>query len=113
MCLLSKRFLMLQSGYFIFSLAGIFLKSSASYSVLSLEFLLRYAGSLVCVFFFAILWQQVLRDYDLVTAYSWRGIIFLWTFIWAVIFFGEKVSLNNAIGSVVILIGVFLVNRHE
>ena len=113
MRLCTWRFLLLQSGYFIFSLSGIFLKSSASYPVLSSSFLLRYGASLLCVFFFALIWQQVLREYELMTAYAWRGVLFLWTFLWAVLFFGESVTLNNVIGAAVILCGVFLVSRGE
>ena len=110
---LSWRFLMLQIGYFVFSLVGIFLKSSTGYPVLSFDFILRFAGALLCVFCFAILWQQVLSEYELMTAYAWRGILFLWTFLWAVLFFGESVMFNNIIGAAVILYGVFLVSRSE
>ena len=113
MYLPSRRFLLLQVGYFVFSLSGIFLKSGANFPVLSLGFLLRYGASLLCVFFFALLWQQVLREYELMTAYAWRGVLFLWTFLWAVLFFGESVTLNNVIGAAVILCGVFLVSRGE
>lgn len=113
MRLLSKRFFILQSGYFVFSLSSIFLKSGANYSIFSSGFILRFTGGLLCVFCFAILWQQVLREYELMTAYAWRGVLFLWTFLWAVLFFGEKLTLNNVIGAVVILFGVLLVNRSE
>lgn len=108
-----RRFLLLQSGYFVFSLSGIFLKAGANFPVLSSAFLLRYGASLLCVFFFALIWQQVLREYELMTAYAWRGVLFLWTFLWAVLFFGESVTLNNVIGAVVILYGVLLVSRGE
>ncbi len=98
MYLPSRRFLLLQTGYFVFSLSRIFLKSSASYPVLSSVFIRRYGESLLCVFF-ALLWQQVMREYELITAYAWRWVLFLWTFLWAVLFFGESVKLNNAIGA--------------
>lgn len=109
----SRRFLLLQVGYFVFSLPGIFLKSGAKYPLLSSGFLLRYGASLLCVFFFALIWQQVLREYELMTAYAWRGVLFLWTFLWAVLFFRESVTPNNVIGAAVILCGVFLVSRGE
>lgn len=104
---------MLQSGYFIFSLASIFMKSGSGYPVLSSGYILRFAAALLCVFCFAIIWQQVLREYELITAYAWRGVLFLWTFLWAILFFGENVTLNNIVGAAVILCGVFLVNRSE
>jgi multidrug transporter EmrE-like cation transporter len=109
----SRRFLLLQGGYFVFSLSGVFLKTGSNLSVLSSGFLLRYGASLLCVFFFALIWQQVLREYELMTAYAWRGVLFLWTFLWAVLFFGESVTLNNVIGAAVILFGVILVSRSE
>lgn len=40
-----------------------------------------------------------MREYELITAYAWRWVLFLWTFLWAVLFFGESVKLNNAIGA--------------
>lgn len=113
MCFLSKRFLILQSGYFIFSIGGIFLKSGANYHVFSMGFILRYAGSILCVFCFAILWQQILREYELMTAYAWRGVLFLWTSLWASFFFGEKLTLNNMIGAAVILCGIYVVNLSD
>lgn len=106
----SWHFFLLQSGYFVFSMSGIFLKSGAVYPVFSSSFLFRFAGGLLCVFCFALLWQQVLREYELMTAYAWRGVLFLWTFLWAVLFFGESVTLNNVIGAAVILCGVFMVS---
>ena len=109
----SRRFLLLQSGYFVFSLSGIFLKTGSSFPVLSSGFLLRFGTSLFCVFFFALVWQQVLREYELMMAYAWRGVLFLWTFLWAALFFGESVTLSNVIGAAVILSGVFLVSWSE
>lgn len=113
MSLFSWRFFLLQSGYFVFSLSGIFLKVGAEYTVFSSNFLLCFSGSLLCVFSFALIWQQVLRKYELMTAYAWRGVLFLWTFLWAVLFFGERVDPNNVVGAAVILCGAFLVNRSE
>ena len=109
----SKPVFWLQLGYFIFSLGGVMLKFASRHPVMSFPFLLLYTASLLCVFFFALIWQQVLREYELMTAYAWRGVLFLWTFLWAVLFFGESVTLNNVIGAAVILCGVFLVNRGE
>jgi multidrug transporter EmrE-like cation transporter len=106
-------FWLLQSGYFIFSLFGVFLKHASRYAFFSKEFFLFYLASLFCAICFAFIWQQVLRTYDLMTAYAWRGILFLWTFFWAVLFFGERVTLNNFIGAAVILFGLIFVNQNE
>jgi len=113
MRLFSRRFWLLQAGYFVFSLCSVFLKSGSRYPFLSKTFSLHYAGGILCVLFFAIIWQQVLRKYDLIIAYAWRGTLFLWTFLWAVLLFGETVTWNNVIGAIVIVCGIFIVIRNE
>lgn len=113
MRLFSRRFWLLQAGYFVFSLCGVSLKFASQYPVFSKEFFLLYAAGLFCVLCFALIWQQVLRAYELMIAYAWRGILFLWTFLWAVLFFGESVTMRNVLGSVVVLCGLLLVCRSE
>jgi len=108
-----RGFLLLQGGYFIFSLCAIFLKFASQEPFLSPHFLLLYAASLACVFIFALIWQQVLRKYELMVAYAWRGTLFLWTFLWAVLFFGETVTFNNLVGAGIIFSGILLVVRSE
>jgi drug/metabolite transporter (DMT)-like permease len=108
-----KRFLLLQSGYLVFSFAGAMLKFASRHPFFSPRYLAFCAGSLLCVFFFALIWQQVLRKYDLMTAYAWRGVLFLWTFLWSVLFFGEIVTANNVLGAGIILAGMMLVVRGE
>ena len=109
----SVHFWMLQVGYLIFSFCGVFLKFGARHPFFSKGFLLCYAGSFLCVFLFALIWQQVLREYDLMTAYAWRGTVFLWTFLWAIILFDETVTMNNIAGAIIILSGIFLVIQSE
>ena len=113
MQIFSRPFLLLQLGYFVFSLAGIFLKKGSQHPFLSFTFLACYAATLFCVFLFALIWQQVLRKYELMVAYAWRGTLFLWTFLWAVLFFGETVTFNNLVGAGIIFSGILLVVRSE
>lgn len=89
------------------------LKFASRHPLFSPGYLTFCAGSLLCVFFFALIWQQVLRKYDLMAAYAWRGVLFLWTFLWSVLFFGESVSANNVLGVGLILAGMMLVVRGE
>lgn len=113
MRLFSKHFLLLQSGFFVFSFAGVFLKNGARYPVFSFFFLLHSAGAFLCVCFFALIWQQVLRKYELLTAYAWRGAVFLWTFLWATLFFGETLTPRNFLGTAFIMCGMLLVTARE
>ena len=38
---------------------------------------------------YSILWQQVLKHFTLVKAYSNKGVVVIWNLLWAVVFFQE------------------------
>ena len=59
---------------------------------------------------YAILWQQMIKRFDLSIAYANRSMAILWSLIWAVVFFHEKITLYNVIGVVIVLAGTMLVN---
>lgn len=105
--------LFLQAGYFIFSLGGLSLKFASSFSVNEAKFYLYYAGGLLFMMVFAVLWQQILKTWDLTHAYAWRCVGFFWSFLWAVLFFGETITARNVFGAAIIVLGIIMVNRSE
>ena len=60
--------------------------------------------------FFWILWQQIIKRFDLSVAYANRSMAILWSLVWAVIFFHERVTINNVLGVLIVLAGTILVN---
>ena len=38
---------------------------------------------------------------------------FIWTFIWAVLFFQETITVTNILGAAIIIMGIVLVFRDE
>ena len=73
----------------------------------------RTALALACLGAFAAVWQRVLRRRSLTSAYAWRGVVFLWAFLWAALFFGERVTANNVAGAGIILCGMLLAGGDE
>ena len=61
-----------------------------------------YKRQLVC--------QQVLKHFTLVKAYSNKGVVVIWNLLWAVIFFQEVITIENLIGSAIIVIGIVVVS---
>ena len=98
----------MQGSALLYSISNIFSKFAAREDFMSIEFLLLYALSLFVMFVYAILWQQILKRVDMVVAYSNRLVAMVWGVVWGVVIFGETISLNNIIGTVVILIGLYL-----
>lgn len=63
-----------------------------------------------CLGLYAVLWQQIIKRYDLSIAYCNRAFAVCWSFLWGVVLFGEQVRPLNLVGIAVVLAGILLVN---
>ncbi len=70
-----------------------------------------YFGLEFCILaVYAVIWQQVLKRFDLSFAMSNKGIVVLFSMIWSVLIFHEKITVNNVIGLLIIIVGIGLVS---
>ena len=112
-----RDYLQLHLNILLFSLTSVFSKlASIQYNRHGLK------GSLLYVFLFlmiancgiyAIAWQQVIKKFSLSTAYANKSVYLLWSQVWAVIIFHENLSIQNIIGILIVLIGVWTVQKYE
>ena len=58
---------------------------------------------------YAVLWQQTLKRMPLGYAYSNKGVVTLWSYLFGLFLFGETLTLGKAVGILVVLTGVWLV----
>lgn len=111
----SKAFLLiaLQFVVIIYSLANVMSKIASDYPFLSLPFILAYAGEIMLLGIYALLWQQMIQRLDLTIAYAGRALALLWSMLWAVLIFHETITRNNIIGIIIVIIGTVVVNTDE
>jgi drug/metabolite transporter (DMT)-like permease len=64
-----------------------------------------------CLGVYAILWQQIIKRFDLSIAYCNRAFAVCWSFLWGVLLFGERVKPLNILGIAIVLAGILLVNQ--
>ncbi len=105
-----KSLLFLQGIVIIYTLSGVAGKYASGHPFLSLGFILIYGAEILILGIYAILWQQIIKRFDLSVAYANRSIALLWSMLWAVILFGEKVTIQNLIGAAVVIAGTMIVN---
>ena len=108
-----KFIILIHLSLFIFSLSGVFAKNTALYDFFSSKFILFYLIELVFIGLYAIVWQQVLKKFELSVAYANRGSIFIWTFLWSILFFQETIPWTNILGAVIITIGIVVVFKND
>jgi multidrug transporter EmrE-like cation transporter len=100
----------MQLSVVVYTMSGICGKLASKYPTLSFEFIGMYALDVFILGIYAILWQQIIKRIDLSIAYCNKGTSLLWSLVWSIVFFHEKLTVSNAIGIVVVMIGIMIVN---
>lgn len=109
----AKILVLLSLSLVIQSLSSVFIKYAGRFETLSKEFIFFYVLAVGCLGVFAIMWQLLLELIPLTTAYLRKGILYILILIWSVILFREQVTLNNVIGSIIIIAGISIHGMDE
>ena len=112
-----KDYIQLHLNILLFSLTSVFSKfASIQYNRHGLHSPMLYVFLFLMIAncgIYAIAWQQVIKKFSLSTAYANKSVYLLWSQIWAVFIFHESLSVRNIIGLLVVLFGVWMVQRYE
>ena len=73
--------------------------------------MLLYCAEVGVLGIYALLWQQILKRFELSTAYANRALALVWSLLWAVLIFNERVTARKLLGIALVAVGAFLVNR--
>ena len=112
-----KAFFLIQSLVFLYSLVSMLSKIASnvmqSYGFWSFAFIGLFGGMVLCLGVYAILWQQVLKKVDLISAYVHKSTTLLWSLLWSATMFRESIAWNNIVGVIVVIIGIILVTHDD
>ena len=108
-----NKYVYLHLLLFFFSFCGVFSKLAAQNDFLSIKFCIFYGTSILILGIYAILWQQVIKHFEISKAYSHRGIIILWSMLWSVFLFGDTIQWNHLLGAAIIIVGIVVVTKDE
>ena len=103
--------IVIQAGVIVYTGSGICSKMAAGYPAFSFYWILWVFLEVCCLGAYAVFWQQIIKRYELSVAYANRAFAIFWSMLWALIIFGERVTLKNIIGVTIIFAGIMLVNR--
>lgn len=76
--------------------------------MLSGSYLFWIAGAVGVMGVYAVLWQQVISRMSLSTAYMFKGTSLIFVLLISALLFGEVITVNNVIGSAIIITGIVL-----
>lgn len=103
-------FLLLQISFLIYSCSSVVAKFASGNDVMSFKFILFYGLEVVILGVYAILWQQVIKKFELSVAYANKAVTLVWALLWSVLLFNEKLKWNHIAGVVIVIIGIVVLN---
>lgn len=112
-----KSYVVLHLAILMFSFTSVFTKMASNayreHGLLSGQLLLFLFLMFANCFLYAIVWQKVIKKFDLNVAYANKSVYLIWSQIWAVFIFQETLTLGNVIGLILVFIGVLVVQDYE
>lgn len=108
-----KQIAILQGIILIYTLSTVAAKFASGYEFLSKGFLVCYGIEILILGVYAILWQQIIKRFDISIAYANKAAGIFWSIVWATLFFKEQVTWKNVLGIVVVFIGIMVVNSDD
>lgn len=105
-----KNIILLQAIIVIYTVSSVMAKLASASTEEPLRMLMFLGLEFVILAIYAVLWQQMIKRFDLSVAYANRSMAILWSMIWAVIFFHDEITLRNVLGVLIVLVGTVIVN---
>ena len=108
-----KNILLLQAVVVIYTLSSVVAKFATGKELFSFSFFLFYGIEVAILGVYAMLWQQMIKRFDLSVAYANRAMALLWSAIWAVVLFHENLIGKQLLGIAFVIIGTVIVNTDQ
>jgi small multidrug resistance pump len=114
MKILKNKYMQLHIAIIIYTFSSVFSKlasdSLALNGIFAFKTITMLGGLVFILALYAVVWQQVIKNIDLSIAYANKGISIIWTLIWSVVLFNEKLQFKNIVGALIIIIGIMVIN---
>lgn len=105
-----KNILILQAVVLVYTFSSVVAKYASGAELFSFSFFLFYGMEIAILGVYAILWQQMIKRFDLSVAYANRAMAILWSALWAIILFGESLGIKQILGIMLVVLGTVIVN---
>ncbi len=108
-----RDMLMLQAVFLVYSVSSIVSKLASAEELFSIEFILLYGLDVLVLGVYALLWQQVIKKFELSVAYANKAVTLLWALVWGIFLFHEKITFWKGAGILIVMAGIFILNSQE
>lgn len=105
-----KNVLLLQGVILLYTISSVMSKEASASGGNMLRFLFFFGMEFVILGVYAILWQQMIKRFELSVAYANRSMAVVWSMVWAVVFFHDTITVQNVLGIILVVAGTWIIN---
>ncbi|EOS25390.1 hypothetical protein C804_04489 [Lachnospiraceae bacterium A4] len=105
-----KNVLLLQGVIVLYTVSSVMSKEASASGDNLLRFLFFFGMEFVILGVYAVLWQQMIKRFELSVAYANRSMAVVWSMVWAVVFFHDTITVQNVLGVVLVVAGTWIIN---
>lgn len=102
--------LQLQSAVVVYSLSTVAAKLASEHEFLSFKYILFFGLEFVILAVYALIWQQMIKKFQLSIAYANKALTLMWSLVWNFFLFHNGITLYKVVGVVLVVIGVMVMN---
>ncbi len=102
--------LQIQSAVVIYSLSTVAANLASKHAFLSFKYILFFGLEFVILGIYAIVWQQMIKKFQLSIAYANKALTLMWSMLWNFVIFSQGITPWKVVGVVLVVIGVMVMN---
>ncbi len=104
---------LLEVSVVVYSLSTVAANMASKQEFLSLKYILFFGLDFFILGVYAILWQQVIKKFQLSIAYANKAVTLLWSMLWNFIIFSQGITPGKVAGVLLVMVGAIVMNMGE
>ncbi|MBO6242270.1 MAG: transporter [Butyrivibrio sp.] len=102
--------LLLQSAVIVYSLSTVAANLASKYDFLSMGYILFFGLEFLILAAYALIWQQMIKKFQLSVAYANKAMTLMWSMLWNFIIFSQGITPFKVVGVLLVVVGVVIMN---
>ena len=102
--------LLLQSAVIVYSLSTVAANLASRHEFLSPGYILFFGLEFVILAVYAIIWQQMIKKFQLSIAYANKALTLMWSMLWNFLIFSQGITPWKVVGVLLVVAGVIVMN---
>lgn len=103
-------YLQLQGAVIVYSLSTVAAKFASEQEFLSFKYIFFFGVEFVILAIYALIWQQMIKKFELSVACANKAVTLLWSMLWNFIIFSTGITVGKVVGVLIVVCGVIVMN---